>query len=421
MKQILIIGNSAAGISCAEAIREYDQTSKIVMLSDEDTPSYYRCLISYYLAGDVKKNNLMYKPQKFYSDKNIELVLNKKVIRVNTKKNRVSCEDKSQYDYDILVIASGARAHIPDIKGVRKKSVFVFRSLKDIKEIESLLPITKTACVLGGGLVGIKAAYALRRRNVEVKVLVKSNQILSQVLDAEAASLVQKRLEENGIEILLGQDADEIIGEGDIRAVKITSGKIFGCSLVVLGKGVEPAVDCVEESDIKVNYGIVGNEFLQSSVPNVFTAGDVCESLDICRGKNAVNAIWPVAVEQGRCAGLNISGHATVYPGSFGMNSTDFFGLPVVSLGLHRIEKDDQGLEECKVFDAAQGTYKKIIIRGDRIVGAIFVGAIGSSGIFTRLIKEQVDISSLRDKLLEDSFGYPDISGLIQEKEQSYV
>jgi len=257
MKQFVIIGNSAAGIAAAEAIRHKDGESKIIVISDEQYNSYCRCLISYYLAGDIKKERIFYRPESFYKENNIELLLNKKVTSVNPKKNRINLEDKGQLDYDGLLIATGASPKFPqDTKGIKKREVFGFRTLNDVKEIEGLLPVTKSACVLGGGLIGLKAAYALRKRNIEVKVVVKSNQVLSQMLDPEAAALVQNKLEENGIEVILGEDVAEIIGEQDIKAIKLDSGKVKAASLIVVGKGVKPNIDLLKDTEIKIGEGL---------------------------------------------------------------------------------------------------------------------------------------------------------------------
>ncbi|MDD2702741.1 MAG: FAD-dependent oxidoreductase, partial [Candidatus Omnitrophica bacterium] len=160
MKRFVIIGNSAAGLAAAEAIRARDTQSEISIISDEDYPAYRRYSISRVLAGEVKKDALVYRPESFYKENNIGLVLNKKVNRVSPKKNRVICEDKSQFDYDVLLIASGARPRMPEIKGVKKNGVFGFRTLKDVKAIQNILPVVKCACVLGGGLAGVNAAYA---------------------------------------------------------------------------------------------------------------------------------------------------------------------------------------------------------------------------------------------------------------------
>jgi NAD(P)H-nitrite reductase large subunit len=420
MKQFVIIGNSAAGISCVEAIRQRDKESKITVISDEDYSGYCRCLISYYLAGDVKEDKILLRPESFYKENNIELLLNKKVARVDPKKNRVILEDKTQLNYDALLIATGASPKFPEIPGIKKRGVFGFRTIKDAKEIEGLVPVTKTACVLGGGLIGLKAAYALHKRKIETKVIVKSKQILSQMLDVQAAGIVQKRLQENGLEVIFGQDAAEVIGNGDLKAIKLDSGKAIGCSLVVVGKGVGPNVDLIKDTEIKMNEGILANNLLQTNIANIYVAGDACESFDLTLGKHAVNALWPVAVEQGKICGANMAGDNIVYTGSLGMNSLEFFGLPIISLGIYKV-KDGEPCEELKILDEKAGRYKKIILKDGLIIGAIFVNDIKNSGVFLRLIRERINVSSFKDKLLQENFGYPDIIDCVKEKETIYV
>lgn len=421
MKQFIVIGNSAAGIATVEPIRQRDKESKITVISDEDYPAYCRCLISYYLAGEVKEDKLLYRPETFYKDNNIELLLNKKVARVDPKKNRIICEDKTQLNFDALLIATGASPKFPEIKGIKKKGVFGFRTIKDTKEIEGLLPVTKTVCVLGGGLIGLKAAYALAKRNIEVKVVIKSKQVLSQMLDFESAGFVQKRLEEHGIDIITGSDIAEVIGNGDIKAVKLDSGKAFGCSLIVVAKGVEPNIDLIKETEIKFKEGIIANNLMQTNAPNIYTAGDVCESFDITTGEYAVNALWPVAVEQGKIAGANMSGDNLTYDGSLGMNSIEFFGLPVVSLGIYKIKEGDTAFEELKVKDEKEKIYKKLILKDDVLVGAVLVGNIKPSGVYLRLMREKIKVTSFKDRLLQENFGFPDIMELVKEKENIYV
>ena len=421
MKQFVIIGNSAAGISAVEAIRRKDKESKIIVISDEDYPSYCRCLISYYLAGEVKEDKILYRPENFYRENNIKLLLNKKVSGVNPKKNKVILEDKTQLGYDSLLIATGSSPKFPTTTGIKKRGVFGFRTIKDVREISGLLPVTKNACVMGGGLVGLKAAYGLKKRNVEVKVVVKSKQILSQMLDLQAASFVQRRLQDNGIEILIGQDLSEIIGNGDIRAVKLDSGKAFACSMVIVGKGVQPNIGLIKDTEIKINEGIIANNKLETNVPNIYTAGDVCESFDLTIGRLSVNALWPVAVEQGKIAGSNMVGEQINYDGSLGMNSIEFFGLPVISLGIYKTSEENPSFTELKYCDEKANLYRKLILHNNILVGAVLVGDIKNSGVYLRLMRERIDVTTFKEKLLKESFGYPDIIDFIKEQEKVYV
>ncbi len=422
MRQYVIIGNSAAGIAAVEAIRHRDKDSKVIVISEEGYSAYCRCLISYFLAGEVKEEKLLYRPENFYKENSVELYLNKKVARVDPKKNRVICEDKTIFNYDALLIATGSKPKLPEnIKGIKKTGVFGFRTLKDAQAINGQAPVVKTACVLGGGLVGLKAAYALKKRGIEVKVIIKSGQVLSQMLDKEAAVIVQKVLEENGIELYFDQDVAEIIGEGELRAVKLDSGKVFGCSLVIVGKGVEPNIGLVKDTQIKFNEGIIAAAKLETNIPNIYTAGDVCESFDLTLGRHTINALWPVAVRQGKIAGANMTGENINYEGSLGMNAIEFFGLPVVSLGVYRL-KDTQGsVEELKLFNAKENLYKKFLIRDNLLIGALLAGNIKNSGVFLRLIREKINVSTLKDKLLSDNFGYPDIMKLINTPEPDKV
>jgi NAD(P)H-nitrite reductase large subunit len=422
MKQFIIIGNSASGIAAVEAIRDRDKDSKIVVISDEDYSAYSRCMISYYLAKEVAEDKLLYRPKDFYKNNNVELILNKKVTKVDPKKSRVTCEDKTQFGYDALLISTGASPKFPETPGIKKRGVFGFRTIKDAKEIDGLLPVTKTACVMGGGLIGLKAAYGLKKRNIDVKVIIKSKQVLSQMLDFEAASFVQKKLEEHGIEIILGQDVVEVIGEdGELKAVKLDSGKAIGCSLIIVGKGVSPNIGLIKDTEIKINEGIIADNFLQTSIPNIYTAGDVAESFNVTLGKHTINALWPIAVEQGRVAGSNMAGDNLNYDGSLGMNSIEFFGLPAVSLGIYKVSPDNASFEVIKSQDPKAGVYKKLILKNNVLLGAIFVRDIKNSGVYLRLIRERIDISSIKDKLLKENFGYPDIIDLVREKEHVYL
>jgi NAD(P)H-nitrite reductase large subunit len=241
------------------------------------------------------------------------------------------------------------------------------------------------------------------------------------MLDFEAAGFLQQKLEGNGIEIISGQDVTEIIGNGDIKAVKLDSGKAFACSLIIVGKGVSANIALVKETEIKTNEGIIANNLLQTNAPNIFTAGDVCESFDLTLGGLAINALWPVAVEQGKIAGTNMAGGNIKYDGSLGMNSIEFFGLPFVSLGIYKVKEGAGDFEELKSVDAKANLYKKLILKANTMVGAILVGDIRNSGVFLRLIRERIDVSSFKDKLLQENFGFPDIMDFVKDKENIYV
>lgn len=418
MKNIIIIGNSAAGVAAAETVRSKDKISAITMISDEDYTAYCRCVLSYYLGQEAQEDKLVYRPKEFYQENNINLLLGKKVTRVEPKKNLVILEDNQKLSYDSLVIATGSSPKFPDLKGIRKRGVFGFRTIKDAKDIMELLAVTKTVCVLGAGLIGLKAAHALKKRGVDVKVIVKSKQILSQILDKTSADIIQSHLESNGLEILTGLDVVELLGNGDLKAVKLDSGKVIGCEVAIIGKGVSANTDIVKDTGIKINDGIIVDKFLKTTVENIFAAGDCAESYDLVLEKPRVNALWPNAVEQGCLAGRNLTGQNVVYGGSLGMNSIEFFYLPAVSMGIVR---EEDGMEVLLNADANKKIYKKVVLKDGCVKGAVLLGKIENSGVYLELIRKKVNVSSIKEELLNDSFNYAKIMDLLETKERIYL
>lgn len=400
MKNIVIIGNSAAGIAAVESIRSLDKGAKISLISDEDYPAYQRYDLSNYLSGQILEAQLIYRLEEFYKENNIDLILGKKVIRVEPQKNRLILEDNKKIGYDSLLIATGASPKFPDTPGIHKRGIFGFWTIKDAKDILGLLPVTKTVCVLGGGLIGLEVAACFKKRGMEVKLMVKSEQLLSQVADKTAADIIQRHLESNGLEILLGLEVVEFLGNGDLKAIKIDSGKVIGCELVIIGKGISPNIGIVKNTEIKVNAGIIVDKFLRTSVENIFACGDCAETYDLCWERHRLNSSWANAVEQGTLAGRNLVGENLAYSGSMRMHSLELFGLPIVSMGMI---KEEEGVEVISKFDEHNKTYKKLMLKNNYLKGAILLGNTENSSAYLELIKTRQDVSSLKEELLNDS------------------
>jgi NAD(P)H-nitrite reductase large subunit len=419
MNRYVIIGNCAAGISAVEAIRRQDREGPITVISDEANPPYCRCLISNYLAGDISRDKLLLRPHNFYKDNKIEALLGKKVVRLDAKKNRVILDDRSQIYYDKLLVASGSSPKFPQIKGINKRRVFGLRKLSDVSSIIELLSFCGSACVLGGGPIGLKAAYALKKKGLEVKVIVKSKQVLSQMLDEKAAAMFRETFVNNGIEVLTEADVVEIIGNGEAKAVKLENGKVIGADIVIVAKGVKPNIDFLSNTEVKLDQGILVDDFLRTAVSNIFAAGDVCQAIDVIFGKPRLNALWPHAVRQAEIAGLNMVSSADLirYEGSIAMNSVDFFGLSAVSIGLTRPQ--DPACEELTYQDSKRGIYKRLIIRENRIVGMVFVGDIRDSGLILRIIMERADVSAIKEELLAETFNYAKALDILNDSDLS--
>lgn len=416
--QYVIIGSSAAGISAIEAIRTKDKTSKIIVISDEKNPLYSRCLISYLLAGTIDEKKIWYRPGSFFKDNKVEALLGIRAEKINAVKKEITLSNKEKLKFDKLLIATGASPKLEDIPGIDKKGVFPLRTIEHTIEIQSMLDKVKSVAVLGGGLIGLRAAYALKNRGKDVSVFVKSGSILSQIIDKDAAGLMQKRIEEKGIKIFTGVAAKEITGAKSVNGVTLENGSKHNCELVIIGKGVSPNIEIAKDSGIKTNWGILANEYLRTSAEGIFTAGDAAETNDIALEESSINAIWPAACEQGRIAGLNMIGESETYEGSLAMNSIEFFGLPVISVGITRPKSDKY--KEIVKKDPSKNIYKKIVLKDGIIRGVIFVNSIENIGIIGALIRNKADVTGIEDIMLEDYFDYGKIAPLIKESKRGF-
>ena len=408
----VIIGGSAAGVTACETIRKHDRKSSVTLISDEKLPLYSRCLLTYLMAGTIDENKLYFKDKNFYESSNIKTYLGKKAASIDRKKRKVSLEGGTKVSYDKLLIATGATPKSVDIPGIEKKGVFTIRKIDDAHAIINMLGRVKEIAVLGGGLIGLRDAYALRQRDKKVTVVVKSPQVLSQMVDMDAARIIASALEKNGIKIMTGVAAKDLTGKGSLEGILLDNGEKFACQLVIVGKGVKPNTEIASEAGIKVKDGIVVNEFLQTSDKDIFAAGDVAETYDIAKGSRRINALWPCAVEQGEVAALNMLGKKRAYDGSLSMNSVDFFGLASISMGITK-PKEEKKYEI--ISRTGKGLYKKFVLKDNKIVGMVLVGDIRPAGIVSALIKNKIDVSSIKERLLDDNFDYAKIMPLVKK------
>jgi nitrite reductase (NADH) large subunit len=413
----VIIGGSAAGVSAIEAIRSLDATSSIELFSDEETPLYSRVLLTYYIAGALSKEGLHFRPLEFFKENNVTPHLGERVRTVSPDSKLIQTEDGKDYSFDKLLIATGSSPKALDIPGVDKVGVYGMRRLDHAEKIIERSEKTDVVCILGGGLIGLRDGYALAARGLKVKMIVKSNRVLSQMLDEESSAMVQERLQEHGIEIKTGRDAVEILGKGSAEGVVLDNGEHIACQMVIIGKGVEPNVGIVSSTGIEVKEGIVADETMRTAVPDIYVAGDVAETYDISQGKTAINAIWPCAFEQGRIAGLNMAGKEARYVGSFRMNSLDIYGLPVISMGLTRGNRD--GLQEFE--RKTKGSYRKLVLQDGRIVGAILVGQVQKAGFLSTLLRKRVDVSEHVAFLMSDRLNVADLLPFMRKNAEKFT
>ncbi|WP_026487409.1 NAD(P)/FAD-dependent oxidoreductase [Caldanaerobius polysaccharolyticus] len=403
----VIIGNSAAAVGAIESIRKYDKDNEIMVISEEPYHVYSRPLISYFLGNKVEKDRMIYREQDFYQKNKVTTVLGCKATKVDTRAKEVLLEDGKKVGFDRLLVATGGKPFIPSVKGLDKENIHTFVKMDDaIRLKESAKPGSK-AVVVGGGLIGFKASEGLRDLGVDVTVVELADRVLSAILDVQGGLMVQKRLERFGIHVITQNTVEEVVGDRKVKGVILKDGKMLECDNLIIAIGVVPNKEVVEGTDVAVNRGIIVDRHMMTNIPGIYAAGDVAEAYDMLAQQNRVIPIWPNAYMQGEVAGANMAGCDMIYDGSFAMNSIGFEDVHMITAGV--INPPSEDYEVLVKADEQNTVYKKLVLKDNRLVGFIEIGKIDRAGIYTNLIKEKVDVSSFKDKLLKDDFGYVDL------------
>jgi nitrite reductase (NADH) large subunit len=386
MTHYVIIGASAAGLSAAHSIRKADAEASLRMISSEGFP-YSRIAISKYLEGEIALGAMGIVPKEYFQERRIETLFGTKVASLHPERHTLMLEGGRELPFSKLLIATGSQPVVPRIPGCDKKGVHSFWSLEDTQGILGFLR-RKSGCrkavVIGGGLIGIQAAAALSRVGLKVTILERLTSILPKILDRTSAGIVENRIRQIGVEVLTGVEVRSISGGEEVREVGV-AGTCLEADLVILAAGVRPNASLALHAGLAVNEGIVVDEALRTSLPDIYAAGDVAEVFDAVDGRKRVIPTWTNAVEQGRAAGHNMACDGPITSRFLSTNSMHVNGLYCVTLGSSSTE-DGDGFHTERVCDPPRDFYRKLVFRGDRLVGAILVGDIRTAGFLRGLI-----------------------------------
>ena len=406
----LIVGNSCAGTSCAAEIRNTDKKGNITILSEENFPAYGRPLISYFLLGKQDMQTIKYKKEDFYTKNNITVKLNTKAENINTTKKEVSCSNGEVYKYDKLLIATGSIPFVPKMEGIEKhKNVYTFLNLESVINIRKAITKNSDVVIIGAGLIGLKAAEALAEQVKSVHVCDMADRVMGSVLDKNSASIIQSHIEKHNVKFYLSNTAKEV----KENSVILADGTELKCDVLIMAVGVRPNVSLAQSANIKINRGIVVDKNMQTSVKDIYAAGDCVESLEVLSNQNKILALWPNAFIQGKTAGANMAGVKQEFNGGFPLNAIGFFGLHLISAGI--IEPKEEGFKVCIDYDKEKQTLKKLVIKDDNLEGFALINTNERAGIYTSLINDKIPLSSLNYDITKQNIGLSAFSKEIRE------
>ena len=395
MSRFVIIGNGVAAAGCIEGIRSVDKDSPISVISAEKHKVYSRPLISYYLQGKTSLEKMNYRSEDFYEKNGVQLIY-AKAERIDADKGKVTVSGGNSLAFDKVCIAAGSMPFVPKIKGLDKvENKFTFMTMDDSLALEKALKKDSRVLIIGAGLIGLKCAEGILGRVGSVTVCDLADRVLSSILDSECADVMQKHLESKGIKFLLSDSAESF----EKNKAKMKSGETVEFDILVLAVGVRANVQLAKDAGAEVNRGIIIGTKMQTTLENVYAAGDCTEGFDSSAGANRVLAILPNAYMQGYCAGVNMAGGESSITNAIPMNSIGFFGLHCTSAGSYFAKGEGEIYEE-KIC----GGIKRLYIKDDRLTGYIIIGDVTGAGIYTRLIREKTDLSGVNvDELKKDA------------------
>jgi NAD(P)H-nitrite reductase large subunit len=394
----VIIGASVAGMTAAARIKKLSPEQEVIVLSGEGVQPYGKMSLPYILSGKTAFENCM-----LPSIDGVEIVLNKYVDRVDTVSKTVHTRDGDQFAYDRLLIATGTSPFIPDIPGARLPSVVGIRNIGDIETIQKRVAESteKRVILAGAGLVNAEVGDALVQLGIPMTYVISSDKVLSQIVDREASEIVEKSLARLDVELLKGEDIQEIEEKNGALEVILASGKVLKGSCVVYGKGVRPNTSFLKGTDVRLNKGVILGRYLETSVPGIYGAGDAVETDDILSGEKALHALWPVATEQGNNAAENMLGMETPYGGDVLRNILTVFGQTIFTGGLSTRDEGD-------VYkNVSNGEYRKIVVKDGRLKGFCFVGeGANNPGVYLRMMRDQTDIGAMIGPVLNGTISH---------------
>jgi len=400
MKHV-IIGNGPAGVIAAETIRKYSPMDEILMIGSEDGPPYSRMAIPYLLMGNIQESGTyLRKDQHHFSKLNITQ-LNAKVKSVDCKAKQLIFEEQSNKPiaFDKLLIATGSVPVRPPIPGIDLPGVHSCWTLDNARAIAQLAKPGSSVLQMGAGFIGCIILEALASRKVELTVVEMGNRMVPRMMTEVAGGMIKQWVQSKGVQVFTDTRVQEITHSGSALNVSLSNGKILEVDLVISATGVKPNIAFLSDSGLDTETGIIVNQHMQTSHPDIYAAGDVTESIDFSTGQRIVNAIQPNAAEQARVAGISMAGGNGQSIGAIQINVLDTLGLISSSFGLWSGAK---GGDHVEIIDSERYKYFRLEFLGDVLVGATTIGSTEHIGVLRGLIQSKTALGEWKVHLLKE-------------------
>ena len=404
----VIIGNGPSGVNAVESIRKRDTEGKITLISKENNAPYSRIMVPELISGEIEEPDIYYRGTDFYERYDVSCRLGVTVAEIEPCKKEVLLETGESVAFDKLLIATGSSPVVLPFMRDTPEGVFSLWNKADAEKLNKYLEgnVDKTV-IIGGGLVGLQAARAFAGRGKDITLIESQPHLMSAQLDKAAGRMLMDAAGKAGVQVMCGVNVQALetangLAAGKIAGVQTNQGKI-PADLVLITTGARPNLDFTDGSGLKMGRGLLVNDEMRTSIPDIFAAGDVAEAAGILEEENILRPLWLCAVKQGKVAGTNMAGGSLRYEGSMTMNSIDLFGMPIISMGMLAGPE----LEEIIIQPPDKNVYQKLLLCQDKLMGFILIGDVRQAGLLAaRLGQAMGDGFSGAYKNLDPAFYY---------------
>lgn len=393
MQQLVVVGNGMAGVACVEQILKHAPKFEITIFGDETHVNYNRILLSSVLAGEKTIDEITLNGLDWYQENGITLRLGVRIRAIDPIMKTVTGEDGTVTSFDKLLLATGSSPLIPPIEGVNKEGVFTFRNLDDTRALLERAQSQTKVVVIGGGLLGLEAARGLQVQGCDVTVVHLMDTLMERQLDSAGGACLKSKIESLGVRVLVGRNTTGIVGTGRVQGVQFADGETLGADLVVIAAGIRPNVELGRQASLAINRGILVNDFMETSHPDIFAVGECVEYNGVCYG-----LVAPL-LEQGKVLAATITGNrGPTYSGSVSAAKLKIMGVEVFSAG--DFQEKPGSTQAVRYEDSALGIYKKLLLKEDKLAGVILVGDTSDSHRYMEWLRSANNLASLRRQLL---------------------